>query len=726
MAARFRWALLLTAATAAHGSAAEGLAIREPRPHEVVQRTRFTPGPTPAEPVSRGSAIVTLVLDGVPPGVASARIRAVPCSDPEADVAWSRVDLDAPTADGARRGRVAVAAGGWYRLEAMVDDAPGEPRTAAVEPFGVGEVWLVAGQSCATNTNDERLVVGDPRRRVAACGGDGSWCVADDPQPTPDGSDGGSIWPAVGDEIVRAFGVPVGFRNVAWVGTSTARWQPGGELHSRLVTAGKELGRFRAVLWQQGESDVIEGTSTDDYVAAMRRIRGAAVRGWGFEPPWLCAMSTHHPTVYDDPPGEARIRAAVDRLAVLPGFGAGPDTDTLRGDMRGGPGSRRHFSGPGQRGAARLWAGVLTERLQRPPKGIEAASWLLPDLDLRAPPWASVVVSRESSVLRGVAAGTEARARLAYPAERIVAVTTAHEGTPIVAPGGFTHVAGSTEIRFHAPLPVPPILDADRYLPAGAEHSYRHRTGQPDINLLYRPGRWFHDRDVEITYRRVPGPAPDVVHGHLPRTRARLGTAGGLVVAVSGDSIATGLDASATTATAPLQPGWADLVVAWLRVHAAADVTLVNRAVAGWSVANGVADADALLDARPDLVIVAYGMNDVGRRDPDWFRGQTTALVARCRERLPDCEVLLVASMLGNDEWVHTPREMFPRYRDELRSLVAPGVALVDMTTVWEEHLRSKETFDLTGNGLNHPNDHGHRLYAQGILEALAGRGPGD
>jgi lysophospholipase L1-like esterase len=69
---------------------------------------------------------------------------------------------------------------------------------------------------------------------------------------------------------------------------------------------------------------------------------------------------------------------------------------------------------------------------------------------------------------------------------------------------------------------------------------------------------------------------------------------------------------------------------------------------------------------------------------------------------------------------------MFPRYRDELRSLVAPGVALVDMTTVWEEQLRSKEMFDLTGNGLNHPNDHGHRLYAQGILEALVARGPGD
>ena len=75
--------------------------------------------------------------------------------------------------------------------------------------------------------------------------------------------------------------------------------------------------------------------------------------------------------------------------------------------------------------------------------------------------------------------------------------------------------------------------------------------------------------------------------------------------------------------------------------------------------------------------------------------------------------------MLGNDEWIHTPREMFNRYRDELKSLVSPGVALVDMTAVWEEQLRSKEMFDLTGNGLNHPNDFGHRLYAQSVLALI-------
>ena len=35
--------------------------------------------------------------------------------------------------------------------------------------------------------------------------------------------------------------------------------------------------------------------------------------------------------------------------------------------------------------------------------------------------------------------------------------------------------------------------------------------------------------------------------------------------------------------------------------------------------------------------------------------------------------------------------------------------------------LARKSDFDLTGNGLNHPNDFGHRLYAQMILALLTG-----
>ncbi|MCE2726427.1 MAG: sialate O-acetylesterase [Planctomycetaceae bacterium] len=280
---------------------------------------------------------------------------------PAAASAWRPLAVEPadPNAPNRARASVDLPAGGWYRLEVRAASAG----IAAVEPFGVGEVFVVAGQSYATNTNDERLVVADPRRRVAALDVEtGRWRLANDPQPAPDRSDGGSIWPAVGDRLAAELDMPIGFVNVAFSATSTQKWAADGPLSARLHKAGRMVGRFGAVLWQQGESDVMAGTSTDDYVARLQAIRAAAVEAWGFEPVWLCAFSTHHPTVYQNPEGETRIRAAISRLGTLPGFGLGPDTDTLQGPDRGGPGSRRHFSPAGQRNAAALWSDLLLKK----------------------------------------------------------------------------------------------------------------------------------------------------------------------------------------------------------------------------------------------------------------------------------------------------------------------------------------------------------------------------
>jgi lysophospholipase L1-like esterase len=277
-------------------------------------------------------------------------------------------------------------------------------------------------------------------------------------------------------------------------------------------------------------------------------------------------------------------------------------------------------------------------------------------------------------------------------------------------------------MTFVNPGPVEPIKASDFFPPKGSPNSYRHRTEHPDQNVLYRPGRWFHDRDVEITYRRRGAPAALAVHaGSLPKALARLRAGRPLRLGVSGDSISTGLDASALAEVPPNQPGYPDLVAAQLRETFGCDVTLTNRAVSGWGVANGVQDLDKLLAEKPNLIVVAYGMNDVGRRDPQWFGKQAREILDRIRQADPDAEVILVAPMLGHAEWVHTPREMFARYRDELKALAGPGIALADVTAVWQLMLRHKHDLDLTGNGLNHPNDFGNRLYAQAILSLFAG-----
>ena len=277
---------------------------------------------------------------------------------------WSRLDFHADASTSTAK--VRLGAGGWYRLEVRARQGETVLEEAAVEPIGIGELFLIAGQSYASNCNDERLRVVDPLGRVVAFQPrDGSWAVAHDPQPVPDGSEAGSIWPALGDLMVPTLNVPIGFINVAWGGTASAQWMPGESLHVRLVDVGKRVGVVRAVLWQQGESDVIGKVSTEQYVDNLKAIRQAASDGWGFAPPWLLAKSTLHPTVYSDPVGEQRIRGAIDQLWQIPGFKTGPDTDLLAGENRGGPDTRRHFSAIGQRRAAEMWWDSLQKQFGR-------------------------------------------------------------------------------------------------------------------------------------------------------------------------------------------------------------------------------------------------------------------------------------------------------------------------------------------------------------------------
>jgi len=181
------------------------------------------------------------------------------------------------------------------------------------------------------------------------------------------------------------------------------------------------------VLWQQGESDVIAKTTTEKYGRERARHSTHGATAWGVQPPWLLAKSTLHPTVYNDPEGEGRIRKAIDELAVRPGFQSGPDTDTLTGKHRGDAKSRRHFSALGQAKAAEMWAEVLKKNLNAPRKVEET----LADLHLLTPAWASPVVHRESSVLLQMKDGGRLRPGSRSRPPKVLEHTATVDGRPV-------------------------------------------------------------------------------------------------------------------------------------------------------------------------------------------------------------------------------------------------------------------------------------------------------
>ena len=270
---------------------------------------------------------------------------------------------------------IRVAAGGWYRLEVEAGLTK-----ASVEHVGVGEVFIVAGQSNAGNYGSEKQT--STSGRVSAFDGK-QWVLANDPQPGAGGG-GGSFMPAFGDAMVRRWAVPIGLVPVAVGSTSVRQWLPrgikfkqntttglgvikvgdefesDGKLSEKLLAPMKTpgIGGFRAVLWHQGESDV--GQPRSGY-PADRQISGAQyfefmaqlihdardVAGWPV--PWFTAVTTFHS---ETDASDEEFRSAMQMLWRKGISWPGPDTDELRGDLRAGV----HFNGKGLQKHGELWA----------------------------------------------------------------------------------------------------------------------------------------------------------------------------------------------------------------------------------------------------------------------------------------------------------------------------------------------------------------------------------
>ena len=360
---------------------------------------------------------------------------------------------------------------------------------------------------------------------------------------------------------------------------------------------------------------------------------------------------------------------------------------------------------------------------------------MLTDLHLLEPFWRSTTVYRESVLCVQDAGEPAASGKLLFPVKKILAIHSADGSRQFKDGTDFRLSPDGRQIVRLMESGIPFLKSSDLFMPKGARPVWTggpqpavpcalpHKAGDPETHVLFDNGHWFHDQQIEVTYLRDPGdwpnPVPRFNPSQLPKTMAKLRAKQKLTIGVSGDSISYGLNASGLVMAPPFMPMYPDLVAAQLRSRYGAEVALFNRAVGGWAVTNGLADLDKLLSHEPDLVIIAYGMNDVGRRNPEAFQSGIQEMIARIKASRPDAEIVLVATMLGNDQWTNTPREMFPRYRDVLAAQSGTGVVLADLTSLWTEMLKRKRDCDLTGNGVNHPSDFGHRVYASAILSLL-------
>ena len=320
---------------------------------------------------------------------------------------------------------------------------------------------------------------------------------------------------------------------------------------------------------------------------------------------------------------------------------------------------------------------------------------------------------------------TRPQATLLFQPEKVLSVISTTRETVFEAGRDYEFDAETAIIRLPEGSRIPVTTTEQLYpLMTSDLPKIARQQGDKTRGIFFDNGAGYHNLQVEVNYEFAAGQWKGIVHefagDKLPHTMKKLQDKEPVKILLSGDSISEGYNATKFTKAKPGCPAYGELVALAVEKHFGSKVSYTNYAVAGWSAGRGLQQviAEKLGEQKPDLVIIAYGMNDVFARDAAGYQKNIKAIIETIRQASPGTEFILVATMLGNVEW-GMPMEQFPLYRDALKELCGPGVVLADLTSVWEEFLKRKSFYDLTGNGVNHPNDFGHLVYAQAILALL-------
>ena len=235
-----------------------------------------------------------------------------------------------------------IPAGGLYRLETRVwrTNAPDTRpmRGDYVHHLGVGDIWVIAGQSNSSGTGTGPAE-DPPTLGVHLFGNDEQWKLACHPLEDATHSrhpitvhgvfQAHSAWIAFGRRLQEELGHPIGLVPTALGGSPLALWQPGATLYQNMRDMVRLAGgKARGIVWYQGESDC-NPTSSADYGVRFQRFVEAARKELG-EPelPILTAQLGRYMEATNEPEQHrswSRIREAqrqsartLPRLALVP------------------------------------------------------------------------------------------------------------------------------------------------------------------------------------------------------------------------------------------------------------------------------------------------------------------------------------------------------------------------------------------------------------------------
>lgn len=258
------------------------------------------------------------------------------------------------------------------------------------------------------------------------------------------------------------------------------------------------------------------------------------------------------------------------------------------------------------------------------------------------------------------------------------------------------------------------------YYPAVGANAVPGRVGGG--NVLFDAKSFFAENQIEIDYiaddtQTLLPELAEQQNQRLLRFRNKLAQGQKVCIKALGDSITEGYNCGKFIGFAPYRKPWFELFVDFIMQKYQVQCDWENRGINGATTEKPLHLQPELLEGTADLWVIAYGMNDLAKRSAEEFACNLKSIMAKLSENDPEAEFLLVTPMSGNPEWSYTPLESTTKFAGAIREL--PGddqrILCADVNKLWSKVLEKKSFYDITGNGVNHPNDYSHTIYAAAL-----------
>ena len=256
-----------------------------------------------------------------------------------------------------------------------------------------------------------------------------------------------------------------------------------------------------------------------------------------------------------------------------------------------------------------------------------------------------------------------------------------------------------------------------------------------DISQIYQVAVCYTHSDTWQGFQ------PTAQLSFLPRTNTSLQKKQPLKIVFYGDSITAGWDASGQNETVidvttvqpvnvkssrpPYTPAWAEIVTQKLKqVYAHNNIIKINKGAGGSTSDWGVWNVETLVvPQRPDLVVIAFGMNEAGL-PADAFCSNIEKMIDSIHFSSPETEFLLVSCMMPNCDCTVFAQNQLYLQEEALFAIQAArndlSIGVVPVHRMFLSlHEMGKLYTDYSSNNVNHPNDFAICIYAQMILHTL-------